>query len=164
MSTIPFSSGSVLSLLPQGTITTAPLVAFGTSVDIGVIGGSNIDLTGSVQGDLLNMAFSNPQNGNITALSGFFSVVSVPYLNTPIDLVAQIYTSTTNLFTPVGAPLLLGTITSPVLAPGLILKATTGLNIPVAAGERILLVFYATSASKLLSGVVGYASAGIKLT
>lgn len=127
------------------------------------IGGEGIDLSGTIQADLLNMAFSNPQAGTITSLSALFSVVAVPYVNAPINVVAQIYTSSGNLFTPAAPPLLLGTITAPVFVPGTILKSIASLSIPIASGERVLLVFYATSSNKLFSGVVGYASAGMKI-
>lgn len=166
---LPFSSGSIFSMgfptieLPQ----TVGIIGFGDSVE-GVIfsPGGTIDLN-SIP-DNFNLAFSMPRDGTISAISAQFTSYNDIVIASTITVTAQLYQSTdfSSIFTPVPdaivtlAPAITGDLTIPIQSYGLI----TGLNIPVTAQTRLMLVFSATSTLPLGTAVVtGTASAGINL-
>ena len=81
---------------------------------------------------------------------------------------AQIYQSTTpnNVFSPIaGTQISLTPSLSGVLAVGTLLNGSlTGLNIPVTAQTRLMLVLSASASGlALLNTVTGYASAGLSI-
>ena len=81
---------------------------------------------------------------------------------------AQIYQSPTpnNVFTPIAGTLIsLSPSLTGALSIGAQLNgALTGLNIPVTAQTRLMLVFSATASGlSLLNTVTGYASAGLSI-
>lgn len=168
---IPFSSGIPLTMttIAGGLAGTPSLVGFGSSApSVGILG-STIDLTNAA-GTLTNFAFSVPRNGIITAISAFFSTTAALSLaGSTVTVTAQLYRSATpnNIFSPIpGAvvtlsPPLTGTISIGNLSSGI----TTGLNIPVTAQTRLLMVFSASASGvSLINTVVGYASAGIAIS
>lgn len=167
---IPFASGSPVTLttLIGGLTGTTSLVGFGNSVSGVSLVGSNLDLTGAT-GTLLNFAFTAPRSGSITSMSAFFSTTkAVSLVGTTITIQAQLYKalSASNTFTPVsGAAVNLAPGLTGVLAIGTASSGqTTGLNIPVAAGDRYLLVFSATASGlTLVNTIEGYASAGVNI-
>ncbi len=120
-------------------------------------------------GLLANLAFSVPRDGTITDMAAYFSVVlGLTLIGTDITVTAQLYRSTTpdNIFTPIPtavvtlAPSFGGIINIGDIASGI----TTGLNISVTAGTRLLLVFTITSDGvSLLNTLTGYASAGVNI-
>ncbi|GLU52684.1 exosporium glycoprotein BclB-related protein [Dyadobacter frigoris] len=167
---IPFSSGLpvVLTTIAGGLVGTTSLVGFGSSATgVSVVGG-NIDLTGAA-GLLLNQAFSAPRSGTITSLAAYFSTTAaLALVGSSVTVTAQLYKSSVpnNTFTAIPgatvtlAPALTGIISLGSISNGL----TTGLNIPVNAQDRLLLVFSATSAGlSLINVVAGYASAGLSI-
>jgi len=167
---IPYSSGLPVTLTTVlgGLAGTNALVGFGSSAaGVSVLGGT-IDLTGAA-GTLLNFAFSVPRAGTITSLAGYFSnTLSLALVGSTVTIQAQLYRSTTpnNTFTAVPgatvtlAPGLTGIVSLGQTANGV----TSGLNIPVNAQDRLLLVFSATASGlSLLNTVVGYASAGLTI-
>ncbi|GAF22885.1 hypothetical protein JCM19047_2664 [Bacillus sp. JCM 19047] len=170
---VPFASGlpTTLTTIAGGLAGTTSLVGFGNSVvGVGLVGGNAIDLTGAA-GTLLNFAFVVPRSGTITALSGFFSVTAgLSLVGSTVTITAQVFRSPgptpTNTLTAIPgavvtlAPALTGAITIGATSSGI----TSGLNIPVAAGDRLLLVFSATATGlTLLNTVAGYASGGLAL-
>lgn len=167
---IPFASGSPVTLttLIGGLTGTTSLVGFGNSVSGVSLVGSNLDLTGAT-GTLLNFAFTAPRSGSITSMSAFFSTTAaLSLVGTTITIQAQLYKalSASNTFTPVsGAAVNLAPGLTGVLARGTTSSGqTTGLNIPVAAGDRYLLVFSATASGlTLVNTIEGYASAGVNI-
>ncbi|MBD2704508.1 hypothetical protein IC229_27960 [Spirosoma sp. BT702] len=165
---IPFASGVPVTMatILGGLQGTGALLGFGNSYSgVSFIGG-NIDLTGFSGGDI-NKAFSVPRDGTITSLSGYFSTTNaMSLLGTTITIQAQLYSSNapTNTFTPVpGAIVTLSPPLTGILPVGATSSGlTTGLNIPVTAGTRLLLVYSCTAAGlSLVNTAVGYASAGV---
>ncbi|PWJ50748.1 exosporium glycoprotein BclB-related protein, partial [Faecalicatena contorta] len=167
---IPFASG--LPIAPTsvalGLAGLPGIVAFGNSTTLPTVLGATIDLTGAA-GLLANMAFSVPRDGTITDIAAYFSVVlGLSLVGTDLTVSAQLYESTTpdNIFSPVAgtevtlAPDFTGIINIGDIASGTL----TGLNIPVTAGTRLLLVFTLTAEGlSLLNTLTGYASAGINI-
>ena len=98
----------------------------------------------------------------MTSLTAFFSATAVLSLLDDITLTMQVFASQNplrNLFSPIPE------VTVSTVLPGLIRIGNTatvyatGLNIPVAAQTRLLVVFSATSS--LLVTLAGYVSGGI---
>ena len=130
--------------------------------------GSTIDIT-NAGGTLSNFAFQVPRNGIITSFSAFFSTtLALSLVGSTVTIRAQIYQSATpnNVFSPIAgtlinlAPSLAGVISVGTLANG----SLTGLNVPVTAQTRLMLVFSATASGlSLINTVAGYASAGLSI-
>lgn len=170
---IPYASGLpvTLSVVAGGVAATQGLIGFGSSGQIVSILGAPIDLTGA-SGTLLNFAFSVPRAGIITSMSAFFSTtLAVNLLTSTVTIRAQLYRSAnplSNVFNPIpGAIVTL----APALSGNLInigvtsAGNTTGLAIPVAQGERLLMVFSAqeTGGIPIVVAIEGYASAGVAI-
>jgi BclB C-terminal domain-containing protein len=167
---IPYASGSpiVLTTIAGGLTGTTSLVGFGNSATGVSLVGSNVDLTGA-GGTLLNFSFVAPRSGTLTSMAAQFSTTAaLALIGTSITINAQLYSATagSNLFSPVpGAsvvltPSLTGVVTIGTTATG----TTTGLSIPVTAGNRYLLVYSATATGiTLVNTVSGYASAGVNI-
>jgi BclB C-terminal domain-containing protein len=125
-------------------------------------------LTGAT-GVLANLAFSVPRDGAITDIAAYFSVVlGLTLIGTDITVQAQLYSSAVpnNTFSPIAgtlvtlAPTIGGTVNVGDIASGLL----TGLNIPITAGTRLLMVFSITASGvSLVNTLTGYASAGISI-
>ena len=146
-------------------IGTTTLLGFGSSViGVSLIGGTINTTT------IANMAFSMPRDGTLTSLAAYFSTtVALSLVGTTVTLTAQLYASTTpnNVFFPIpGAvvvlsPTLTGNIGIGAISSGI----TSGLNIPIAAGTRLLMVFAAdvTAGIDIATTVTGFASAGASI-
>lgn len=168
---IPFASGLPVTLTTVlgGLLNTSALVGFGNSAAGVNVTGGTIDLTGAA-GTLLNFAFSAPRTGVITSLAGYFSTtVGLSLLTSTVTITAQLYRSSTpdNTFTAVpGAVVTLAPGFTGILAIGTISSGiTTGLSIPVNAGDRLLLVYTAdvTAGLDIATAIAGYASAGVNI-
>jgi BclB C-terminal domain-containing protein len=140
------------------------LIGFGANETALQVGGL-IDTTG-----LTNVSFSMPRDGVITDIAAYFSVaVAVNLLLSTVTITAQLYQSTTpdDIFSPIAgatvtlAPSYAGLITAGDSASGI----TTGLNIPVTAGTRLLMVFSAsvTEGVDIATIITGFASAGLNI-
>ncbi|HAX51782.1 MAG TPA: hypothetical protein DIW07_09595, partial [Lachnospiraceae bacterium] len=168
---IPFASG--LPIAPTsvalGLAGLPGIIAFGNSTTLPNVLGATIDLTGA-GGLLANMAFSVPRDGVITDIAAYFSVVvGLSLLGTDLTVHAQLYQSTTpdNTFSPIaGTDVTLAPSFSGIISVGDIASATlSGLNVPVTAGTRLLMVFTLTAGGvSLLNTLTGYASAGINIS
>ncbi|WP_243896121.1 exosporium glycoprotein BclB-related protein [Paenibacillus sp. F411] len=167
---IPYASGLPVTLttVAGGLVGTVGLIGFGSSVSgVSALGGT-IDLTG-VGGNLLNFAFSAPRAGTITDIAAFFSTtVALNLIGSTVTITAQLYRasppSNTFVAIPGGfvtlAPALSGAVAVGATSNGL----NSGLAIPVAAEDRLLLAFEATASGlSLINLVVGYAGAGITI-
>ncbi|WP_342333184.1 exosporium glycoprotein BclB-related protein [Pedobacter sp. FW305-3-2-15-E-R2A2] len=167
---IPFASGTPVTLttIAGGLAGTPSFVGFGSSAPSLSILGSTIDLTGAA-GTLLNFAFSMPRSGTIKSMSAYFSTTAaLSLIGTTVSITAQLYSATTpnNSFTAVpGASVTLAPSLSGIISIGAISNGiTTGLNIPVTAETRFLLVFSTSAAGiSLLTTTAGYASAGLSI-
>lgn len=167
---IPFASGSpiIMTTILGGLVGTTSTVGFGNSqTGVSLLGGS-IDLTGA-PGVAANMAFSVPRDGTITSISGYFSsTLALSLVGSTVTVTAQLYSSSApnNIFTPIpGAMVTLAPPLTGLLALGTISNGiTTGLNIPVTAQTRLLMVYSATATGlNLINTVAGYASAGVSI-
>ncbi|GAF09786.1 flagellar hook-length control protein FliK [Paenibacillus pini JCM 16418] len=168
---IPFASGLPMALttIVGGLAGTVGLAGFGNSSTTVLVGGTTIDLTGAA-GTLLNFAFSAPRAGTINSVAAYFSTTAaLSLVGTTVTVTAQLYSSTTpnNIFTAIPgtavtlAPPLTGVISLGSVSNGII----TGLNIPITAQTRILLVFTATATGlTLVNTVAGYGSGGISIS
>ncbi|OMF06659.1 spore surface glycoprotein BclB [Paenibacillus amylolyticus] len=169
---IPYASGLpvVLTTVLGGLLNTSSLVGFGNSSTGVSVNGGIIDLTGAA-GTLLNFAFSASRAGTITSLAAYFSTTAgLSLVGSTVTLTAQLFRSTTpnNSFTAVpGALVTLAPPLTGILALGTISSGvTTGLSIPVSAGDRLLMVFSAsvTAGIDVATTVAGYASGGLTIT
>jgi BclB C-terminal domain-containing protein len=147
-------------------LNTSSAVGFGSNLPgISAIGGA-INLLG-----LTNFAFSVPRDGIITSLAGYLSIsAALSLIGSTVTVSAQLYHSTApndNFVAVPGAvvtlaPPLTGLIAIGDLSSGI----NTGLNIPVTAGTRLLLVFSAqvTAGLDVAAAIAGYASAGLGIS
>ena len=141
---LAFASGVIpaeIGINPDGSVDTVSGIAFGTATP--GLPFPAIDLAGLA----LNAAFTTPTDRFITDIDIFFSAtdtVSIPANNT-VTLHAQIYTSTDNIFTALFgtdvslSPAFSGGINSGETATGFL----NGINVPVNAHSRILVILYA---------------------
>ena len=158
----------MLTSIAGGIAGTPAFIGFGTSAEGLTVLGATIDLTGG-PGIAINEAFSAPRDGTITSMAAYFSTtVALALVGTTITITAQLYESTTpdNTFSPVAgtavslAPALTGVLGSGTMSNGIV----TGLNIPVTAESRYLMVFsIAATGVSLINTVAGYASAGLTI-
>ncbi|WP_145046645.1 exosporium glycoprotein BclB-related protein [Paenibacillus xylanexedens] len=169
---IPYASGLPVALTTVlgGLLNTSSLVGFGNSATGISINGGIIDLTGAA-GTLLNFAFSASRAGTITSLAAYFSTTAgLSLVGSTVTITAQLFRSTTpnNTFTAVpGALVTLAPPLTGVLALGTISSGlTTGLSVPVAAGDRLLMVFSAsvTAGIDVATTLAGYVSGSLNIT
>jgi len=165
---IPFASGGSVPIttVVGGVLNTSAAVGFGSSfAGITLLGSGNLDLT-NAGGTVVNYSFSVPRSGTITAISGYFSATVSLNLGGTVTISAQLYKATgptSNQFAPVTASKVnfspsLSTLNVGTMSSGL----ATGLNIPVVAGERYILLF-STSAPGLATVTTGYVGGSINI-
>ncbi len=146
-------------------IGTTTLLGFGSSVTgVSLIGGTINTTT------IANMAFSMPRDGTISSLAAYFSTtVALSLVGTTVTLTAQLYASAApdNTFFPIpGAIVTLSPTLTGIVGIGSISNGlTTGLNIPIAARTRLLMVFAAdvTAGIDVATTITGFASAGLSI-
>ncbi|PWJ58057.1 BclB C-terminal domain-containing protein [Dyadobacter jejuensis] len=161
---IPYASGTPITMNTTvgGLTDNASVIGFGSSTSgISLVGG-NISAA-----FIPNMAFSMPRDGTITSISAYFSnTVAITLVGSTVTISAQLYQSTTlnDLFTPVpGAIVTLAPSLTGIVAIGSISNGiTSGLNIPITAQTRLMLVFnISADGMSHIHVVTGYASAGV---
>ena len=163
---IPFASGVTpvaLTSVLGGAIGTTSLIGFGSAVPGISLIGADIDLLG-----LINYSFSVPRAGNLTAISASFTTTVSLTILSPATVQARIYRapSGSTLFSPTSALVNLTPAIPALAAIGTYRSGTaTFAPIPVAAGDRLLMVFSITTTGFTLATVVtGSASAGLSIT
>ncbi|MGE7690878.1 exosporium glycoprotein BclB-related protein [Lysinibacillus sp. NPDC097214] len=164
-SIIPFASGIspvVLATIASGLIDTVSIVGFGSAFPGVSLVGNNIDLT------LVGTeAFNAPRAGTITAISASFSVLAAITVAGTVTIRAQVYRADagSNIFSPTTALVdLIPSLTT--FAVGTFASGTTNVTpVPVAAGDRLVMVFSATAAgiAPLVNVIEGNGSAGITI-
>ena len=167
---IPFASGLPIALttIAGGLAGLPAFVGFGSSAQGLTLLGSTINIT-NASGTLSNFAFQVPRAGTITSFSAFFSTtLALSLIGSTVTVNAQIYQSATpdNVFSPIAGTLIaLSPSLSGIISVGTLLNGSlTGLNIPVTAQTRLMLVFSATANGlTLVNTVAGYASAGLSI-
>lgn len=168
---IPFASGLPITLttIAGGLAGIPAFVGFGSSAQGLTVLGATIDIT-NASGTLSNFAFQVSRAGIITSFSAFFSTTAaLSLVGSTVTVNAQIYQSTTpnNVFAPIAGTLInLTPSLTGVISVGTLLNGSlTGLNIPVTAQTRLMLVFSATASGlTLINTVAGYASAGLSIS
>nr|WP_295972072.1 exosporium glycoprotein BclB-related protein [uncultured Bacillus sp.] len=164
---IPYSSGvvpAVLTFVLGGLLSTSTIVGFGTSIPGISIAGGVIDTTG-----LLNIAFTVPRAGTITGIAANFQItLALDLLGSTAAVNATLFRaiSGTNVFAPIpGATVQLQPSLTGTLAIGTLLSGITALSAPVAAGDRLMMVFTAvnTSGIPIAAVITGNASAGVNI-
>ncbi|HHT7082589.1 exosporium glycoprotein BclB-related protein [Bacillus cereus group sp. MYBK87-2] len=159
---IPFASGTTPALLVNAALAnTGTLLGFGFSqpgIAPGV--GGTLTILPGVVGDY---AFVAPRDGIITSLAGFFSATAALAPLTPVQIQMQIFIApaASNTFTPVAPPLLL-TPALPAIAIGTTATGIQAYNVPVVAGDKILVYVSLTGASPI-AAVAGFVSAGLNI-
>ncbi|HJF32929.1 MAG TPA: hypothetical protein K8V56_14300 [Sporosarcina psychrophila] len=166
-SVIPFASGVVpvvLTTVLGGLVSTPAFVGFGTNILSPTVLGTTIDLSG-----LFNEAFSVPRAGTLTAISASFTLTAAVTLLGTTTITAQIFRAPagSNTFTPTGVSVDLAPAVTGVLAVGTTVFGTSANfpPVPVAAGDRLLMVFSSTTSGLDLAGAItGTASAGLTIS
>ncbi len=167
---IPYSSGDPVAISTDlgGNAAIPAFVGFGNSASVLDVLGNIIDLTGSI-GLANNFAFSVPRNCTINSIAAYFSsVLPINLLSATFTIQAQLYASSApnNLFMAVpGAEVTLPPLTGQLMIGQNVSAISTGLNIPISAGTRLLLVLRARACGPtLVHTLLGYASAGLDIT
>lgn len=147
-------------------LNTSSAISFGTNLPGISAASGTISLLG-----LTNLAFSVPRDGVITSLAGYLSIsAAVSLIGSTVTVTAQLFQSSTPDDTFVAVPGAVVTLAPPLtglISIGDITSGiTSGLNIPVTAGTRLLLVFSAavTAGLDLATVIDGYASAGLGIS
>ena len=165
-SIIPFSSGTIpasMATLATGLVGTTSAIGFGTSVPGITIVGNTITLGGTLPSE----AFTVPRDGSITALSAtFVTTAAVALLTGPTTIRAQIYRApqgsttftATNVFVDLAPP-----IPAPIAIGALATGNASFAPVPVSVGDRLLMVFSATTSTAIAAVIVGNAAAGITI-
>jgi BclB C-terminal domain-containing protein len=144
------------------------LIGFGGSFSGVVINGGTIDLTGG-PGIASNFAFSAAEASSITSISGFFSTsAGLSLVGSTVTVTVQVFASTTpdNVFTAIPGATVDLELTGLNTVGTTINGITTGLNIPVPAQTRLLLVATpnVTAGLDIATEIDGYVSAGVTLS
>jgi BclB C-terminal domain-containing protein len=165
-SIIAFSSGIVPAVLTSvaGLVGTSSQIGFGTSfANIVILGNGTIDLS-----LLPNEAFTVPRTGNLTAISATFTATAAVILGATATIHAQIYRAPvgSSVFSPTNATVdLAPPLPSPIAIGNLSFGSATFAPIPVAVGDRLVMVFSVTAPGLVgTAAVTGTASAGITIS
>lgn len=165
-----FSSGTELELPADaaGDPTVPMLIGVGTSTT-GTFDGAEIDLTGE-PGTAANFAIIVPRDGAVSDIAANFYATAQTQLNGATGTVtAQLYRSIASddyFFTEIASVTLAPELTSATTANTVLSgSAPAGQDIPVTAGERLLLAFKA-HATPSATGVTltGFGSASISIS
>lgn len=167
-SIIPFSSGivtSILVTLADGLVDTVSALGFGTAVNgLSVVGNViTLPLVGGA-----TEAFSVPRAGNITAISASFTeaVGGIALGAGTATIRAQIYRAPagSNLFTATNAFVDLTPTATGTVGAGTTFQGTANANVPVIAGDRLVMVFSVSGTGIGIVTFTGAASAGITIS
>ena len=137
----------------------------GSLTGLVITGGNTITIAPSVT----NPAFSMPRDGVLTGISAYFSnTLALTLVSSSIQITGQVFVSATpnNIFTAVtGATV---TLTPSLTGVGIGTSSngiTTGLNIPITAQSRVILVFTANVVAGIdvATLITGNISAGLNI-
>lgn len=163
---IPYASGATPVALAAavGTTLAVPfLIGFGTAFPGVLLANGTIDLSDAVAA-LNNEAFVVPRDGTITSLYASFTILAAVTLGAEDAIIAEVYRAPegSDIFSPTGVRVSLAPEVPGLIAIGTVLSGSTGANLPVVAGERLLLV-YSIGGTSLITAVTGTASAGMAI-
>ncbi|WHY71180.1 exosporium glycoprotein BclB-related protein [Fictibacillus enclensis] len=161
-----------MTSIADGSVNTAGLIGFGSSIDGVSILGATITLG---VGGVLDFAFVVPRDGIVTSISAFFSATAGVIISEDVTVRAQLWTSTTagvpdpnsSTFTPIaGAFVDLVPDYNPLVVLGDNAFGTASpISIPVSTGDKLIMVFSLVGSDNiLLDSLTGFASAGIVIS
>ncbi|MDM5339748.1 exosporium glycoprotein BclB-related protein [Fictibacillus enclensis] len=163
-----------MTSIADGSVNTAGLIGFGSSIDGVSIIGATITLGGV--GGVFDFAFVVPRDGIVTSISAFFSATVGVIISEDVTVRAQLWTSTTggiadpnsSTFTPIaGAFVDLVPDYDPLVVLGdNAFNTASPISIPVSTGDKLIMVFSLVGSDSILSldSLTGFASAGIVIS
>lgn len=164
---IPYASGAVPLALVEtvgGALASVPfLVGFGTAFPGVLLANGTIDLSTAIAA-LNNEAFVVPRAGTITSLYATFTVLAAVTLGANNAVVAEVYRAPegSSVFSPTGVRVNMAPTVPGLIAVGTLLSGSVTANLPVAAGDRLLLV-YSLAGTTLVTAFTGTGSAGMAI-
>ncbi|MCG3087210.1 exosporium glycoprotein BclB-related protein [Sporosarcina cyprini] len=164
---IPYASGAVPLALVEtvgGALASVPfLVGFGTAFPGVLLANGTINLSTTIAA-LNNEAFVVPRAGAITSLFATFTVLAAVTLGANNAVVAEVYRAPegSTVFSPTGVRVNLAPTVPGLIAVGTLLSGSVTADFPVAAGDRLLLV-YSLSGTTLATAFSGSGSAGMAI-
>lgn len=166
---IPFASGMPVVLTAGGGDApgTPAFIGFGFAAPGVPIIDNKINLANPA-GSITNFAFTVPKDSVITNISALFSTtVAQVILNSTVTIWVELFysPSSSNTLTGISASkLALSPSLNGIVALGTVSSVIKEVYIPVSAGGRLMMVFFAETAGITpVNTVIGYASAGIEL-
>ncbi len=162
--TIPFASGTPVTLIsasPTGGIETQAMLGFGVNFPVN---GEPGDIVITEQSG--DTSFTISRAGTIVSISATFNNLSSFEIPTGIVTVqANVYVapSGSNLFIFQDEVDLTPTLSGGPITVGLLLQGTKALSIPVNNQDRVLVVFSATNSLGVVTGIEGFANAGLTI-
>jgi BclB C-terminal domain-containing protein len=168
---IPYASGAtpvVLANLLGGTLTQSAVLGFGSSANVPVLFGGQINLTNEAA--IQNFAFQMPRDGTLTRLYGTFTLLA--NLTLPANNVQTVelllYTAPANsfVFTFTGISVPIATYSQLLTVAPLASSNSLQFFLPAPAGTQILLVVASrltNVATPLINAVTGVVSAGLNI-
>ncbi|WP_374718803.1 exosporium glycoprotein BclB-related protein [Parageobacillus toebii] len=166
---IPYASGTTpvaLATVAGGLVGTGAIVGFGSSAPTASLSAGTLTLGVGV-GNIPDFAFVVPRTGTVTSISAFFSATVGVTLGAAGTVRAELWIAPalSNTFTPTGVFVDLAPAFGPVVAIGATAAGTAAAALPVAAGDKLLLVFSLTApGSTAISTLTGFASAGVGIS
>jgi BclB C-terminal domain-containing protein len=172
---IPFASGTTPVVLTRTdvagvVVNTGAIVGFGSSAPTADLSAGTLTL-GTGVGTITDFAFVVPRAGTVTSISAFFSATAGT-LAAAGTVRAELWISpaASNTFTPTGVFVDLVPDFGPgVVAPGTTASGTATPTLPVAAGDKLLLVFSLNPTTTPpgptnIGALTGFASAGVGIS
>ncbi|BDG36257.1 exosporium glycoprotein BclB-related protein [Saccharococcus caldoxylosilyticus] len=172
---IPYASGTTPVVLTRTdvagvTVNTGAIVGFGSSAPTVDLGAGTLTL-GVGATNIPDFAFVVPRAGTITSIAAFFSATVGITLAAAGTVRAELWIApaTSNTFTPTGVFVNLVPDFGPVVTVGNTAAGTATASFPVAAGDKLLMVFSlnptTTPPGPTNIGVLtGFASAGVAIS
>jgi len=162
---IPFASGIDRTISMISGVENVMVLGFGSSVNGGLVGGNIVTATPGVP-----FAYSMPRDGILTDIAAYFSNTAAASITGATGTIrAEVYTSPTpnNTFSAVPSAFvdLVPTLTGAIASGTTFNGRTTGLNIPLTAETRVVIVFrLLVVGTNLNQTITGIAGAGLNIT
>ncbi|GAJ41851.1 exosporium glycoprotein BclB-related protein [Saccharococcus caldoxylosilyticus] len=170
---IPYASGVtpvVLSTVDVAgvIVSTGAIVGFGSSAPTVDINAGSLTL-GVGTTNIPDFAFVVPRTGTVTSISAFFSATVGITLAAAGTVRAELWRASalSNTFTPTGVFVDLAPAFGPVVTVGNTAANTASASLPVAAGDKLLLVFSLRTSGPTpinIGALTGFASAGVGIS
>jgi BclB C-terminal domain-containing protein len=170
---IPYASGVTPVVLSTTAVagvivSTGAIVGFGSSAPTVDINAGSLTL-GTAATNIPDFAFVVPRTGTVTSISAFFSATVGITLAAAGTVRAELWRASalSNTFTPTGVFVDLAPAFGPVVTVGNTAANTASASLPVAAGDKLLLVFSLRTSGPTpinIGALTGFASAGVGIS